>query len=319
MQRFLLIHEGQRILLPLGETLIGRGLTCTVRFNDPAVSREHLKVVVIDGRIAAVNLSANGTLLNGEKMTEPRQLRDGDVLRFGYRRVAIEIVPEASDQAGAGQANSTGSEQRRPTLKVPIDELEVADEMTRPGQDGWHLRRTERDDPSDLPPDEPVAPSRLIKHRVQICPRCRRPLSQEDADCAACGYSWPAGHPSARTQQLVVETVPVRHDPRYVVAVPVIYSSATLTVDAIVRDLSRGGMFIATDLLDPIDTPCELTALPDGQGAVQFSGVVAHVSDGSGPHPCGFGVRLLGGSPDAMRWLEMMLARFDEMIVAPRR
>jgi len=317
MLRFLLIHEGQRILLPLGETLIGRGLTCTVRFNDPAVSREHLKVVVIDGRIAAVNLSANGTLLNGEKMTEPRQLRDGDVLRFGYRRVAIEIVPEASEQAG--DPSSTAGEQRRKTLKVPIDEIEAAGEMTRPGQDGWQLRRTVPDDPSDVPPDEPVAPSRLLKVRVQSCPRCRRLLSQEDADCAACGYTWPAGHPSARTQQLVVETVPVRHEPRYVVAVPVIYSSATLTVDAIVRDLSRGGMFIASDLLDPIDTPCELTALPDGQPALTFSGVVAHVTERSGPRPSGLGVRLLGGSPEAMRWLETMLARFGEAIVAPER
>ena len=313
MPRFLLIHEGQRILLPLGETLIGRGLTCAIRFNDPAVSREHLKIVVIDGRIAAANLSVNGTLLNGEKLSEPRQLRDGDELRFGYRRATIEIVAEAADQAGAGEVEA-GRESRRPTLKVPIDEIEVAEEMTRPGHDGWQLRRH---DP-DAAATAPVGPSQLLEKRVQVCPRCRRRLPQEDADCATCGYTWPAGHPSARTQQLVIETVTLRQDPRYMVAVPVIYSSATLTVDAIVRDLSRGGMFIATELLDPVDTPCELTALPDGQPALAFSGVVAHVvSDGSGPRPCGFGVRLLGGSREAMRWLDAMLARFGEAIVAP--
>jgi len=134
--------------------------------------------------------------------------------------------------------------------------------------------------------------------------------------CARCNYRWPAGHPSHKTQKIPLEELRPRKEARYRVEVPVIYSSSTLTIDALVRDISRGGMFIASEVLDPVGTPCELTALPDGHPAMTFSGVVAHVTDAlSVSRTSGLGIRIVGGSAEALRWLENTLARFSEAIL----
>jgi len=332
MPRFLLIHEGQRIILPEGETLIGRGLSCDVRFNDPAVSRQHLRIVVMDGRAAVLNLSTGGTSVNGERLDQPRRLYDGDLIRFGYQRLRLELADDPTDASDPGAAEAAGADhQRGSTEKLRIDDSEIAEEWTRPGEDGWRRRRAVAaftgDDPVD--PDEstpaprpeaaethPMTPSRLAEIRVDICPRCHARLSTGDDDCPACGYSWPPGHPSARTQQVPLEGVMARKEPRYAVSVPVIYSSATLTIHALVRDLSRGGVFIETEVLDPVGTPCEVTALPNGHAALRLSGVVAHVSgDPTIAHLSGLGIQIVGGSPEALRWLESTVARFAKAII----
>ncbi len=330
MPRFLLVHEGQRILLQEGETLVGRGLSCDVRFNDPAVSRQHLRIVVLDGRAAVVNLSSGGAAVNGQKLDQPRRLYDGDLIHLGYQRVRVEMVEDASDAAPPASPPEHPAEDRRSTDKLPVSDRDIAEEWTRPGEDGWRKRRAAAaftgDEPVD--PDEstpaltqaktPAAmtPSRLAEIQIDICPRCHARLAASDDACHACGYSWPPGHPSARTQEVALEGVAARKEPRYAVSVPVIYSSATLTVHALVRDLSRGGMFIETDVLDPVGTPCEVTALPNGHAALRLTGVVAHVAgDASLAHLSGLGIQIVGGSPEALRWLERTVARFARAIV----
>jgi predicted component of type VI protein secretion system len=335
MPRFLLVHEGQRILLPEGETLIGRGLSCDIRFNDPAVSRQHLRIVVMDGRVAVLNLSSGGATVNGERLTQPRRLFDGDLIRFGYQRVRLEL---ADDPAGADAPSKPAAldpdDERRSSDRLRIDDSEIAEEWTRPGEDGWLRRRAAAeaaeaaalaDEPVDpdneTPPpraevSEPMTPSRLAEIQIDICPRCHARLAMGDDDCPACGYSWPPGHPSARTQEVALEGVMARREPRYAVSVPVIYSSATLTIHAIVRDLSRGGMFIETAVLDPVGTPCEVTALPNGHAALRLSGVVAHVAgDPTLAHLSGLGIQIVGGAPEALRWLETTVARFAKAII----
>jgi hypothetical protein len=89
-------------------------------------------------------------------------------------------------------------------------------------------------------------------------------------------------------------------------------------VHAIVRDLSRGGMFIETDVLDPVGTPCEVTALPNGYAALRLTGVVAHVAgDATLAHLSGLGIQIVGGSPEALRWLERTVSRFGRAIFDP--
>jgi len=328
MPRFRLIHEGQRLLLADGETLVGRGLSCDIRFNDPAVSRQHLRIVVMDGRAAVVNLSSGGATVNGEKLERPRRLFDGDLIRFGYQRLLLELVEdEAEADATQPAPAAVPAGDGRRTTGLPIDD-EIAEEWTRPGVDGWRRRRAgapvldnqpvEPDDPTP-PPRRPTTaeptPSQLAEIAIDICPRCHARAARSDDDCPECGYSWPPGHPSARTQQVALD-ITARKEPRYAVSVPVIYSSATLTIHAIVRDLSRGGMFIETEVLDPVGTPCEVTALPNGHAALRLNGVVAHVSgDATLSHLSGLGIQIVGGSQEALRWLERTVARFAEAIV----
>lgn len=318
MQRYLLIHEGQRIPLPEGETLLGRGLGCRIRFNDPAVSREHLRIHVRDGRAVATNVSSNGTLHNGVRLVEPRELGEGDELRLGFRRLRIAVEDDAAPAAG------------RPRTPTGDGKVIEPDEKTQPGEDeAWRRRRDlvalaelqDDHEPTsratvDIPRRQMFTPRTLEVIQTHTCPRCQRVVSFLDDTCPGCGYAWPPGHPSKSTQKIVMEKVKQRSEPRYAIEVPVIYSSETLTIDAIVRDISRGGMFVESELLDPIGTTCEVTALPDGHAALRFSGTVVHVTD----HPTragvsGLGIRFTSGSDDAMRWLDAVVRRYEKAVV----
>jgi DNA-binding CsgD family transcriptional regulator len=87
-------RTGHVFWLERGESLLGRGESCTIALDEDGVSREHAKVIVIDDTI--VNLvdlrSTNGTRHNGDRI-DIAVLRDGDrvslgpdvELRFGYR------------------------------------------------------------------------------------------------------------------------------------------------------------------------------------------------------------------------------------------
>ncbi len=315
--RFVLINEGQRILLPFGETLIGRSLTCGIRFNDAAISREHLRILVAHGRAEAVNLSSNGTLLNGDRLDEPGLLKEGDELQVGYRRLRVEILEEIESPRVDLRTRARAHAARRSTDKFPAQPQSDAAAVA-PSSSLTSARPPPP--PLETPPAAPAIvltpPSRIADIRVQSCPNCHAPRSVSPEDCPSCGTSWPAGHPSARTQDIDPELARDRREPRYPVVLPVVYSSATLTIHAVVRDLSRGGMFIATAVLDPIGTPCEVTALPDGHKALSFSGLVAHVSgEPSLSRTCGFGIRIIGGTPDALRWLQSMVERLADTSV----
>lgn len=311
MPRFLLIHEGQRIHLHEGETLLGRGLGCRIRFNDPAVSREHLRIQVSRGRAVVTNLSANGTLHNGIRLVEPRQLSDRDEIRIGFRRMQFQV------QAEDVEVNL----QPGPDASAEVVE---PDEKTNPSEENaWRWRRELKALAALQEDHEPTSrttvdlPRRdLSAIQTHTCPRCQRVVSFFDDTCPSCGYAWPPGHPSKNTQKIVMENVKQRSEPRYPIEVPVIYSSETLTIDAMVRDVSRGGMFIESELLDPVGTTCEVTALPDGHSALRFAGQVVHVTDHlTRGGVSGLGIRFSSGSTEAMRWLERVVGRFEKAVV----
>jgi len=266
--RFVIHHDGRRILLPEGETLIGRSLDCRIRFNDPSVSRRHLRLVVERGCAMAWSLGSNGTLLNGAPLAEPRLVADGDEVRLGFQRLRVEVIDEVAVPA---TRHPLALDRAARASGAPLDPEGVAGEYTEPGEEGWRQRRLT---------EEVLLPSRLAEIRI----------------------------PPAE--------LPARKSPRFPVAVPVIYSSETLIIDAIVRDLSRGGMFIATDVLDPIGTPCDVTAMPEGRPGLRFAGVVAHVADQpSTARVHGLGIQLVDGSQDAISWLEQTISDCSQALI----
>ncbi|HUS63217.1 MAG TPA: FHA domain-containing protein [Kofleriaceae bacterium] len=313
MERFMLVHEGQRILLPDGETVVGRGPSCNIRFKDPSVSREHVRIVVLEGRAAAANLSTNGTMLNGRRLIDPTRLRPGDELRIGFQSMRIETVseaPRAELSRDMDDYDAPSDETRATSRMMQLEHGALGDDdLTQPGVTGFQRRRRRQT-------IEPVLPSSMAEIRVHVCPRCSSRIAFNEDSCATCAYAWPHDLASALTQDVNIEHVGTRRDPRYVVRVPVVYSSATLTVDGLVRDLSRGGVFIATEVLDPVGTPCDLTAIPDGSAALRFSGVVAHVREELSPVSApGLGIQFIGGARDALDWLDRTIAHFGEAVV----
>jgi tetratricopeptide (TPR) repeat protein len=86
--------EGNRQEIPidgLDEVTLGRAPGNTVQLPERNVSRQHARLFNQAGALVVEDLhSANGVLLNGQKVTEPRAVHDGDLLRIGDYGVVLQ-------------------------------------------------------------------------------------------------------------------------------------------------------------------------------------------------------------------------------------
>ena len=75
--------------LPMaGEILVGRGDACDLVLDDPFVSTEHAEFAIHTGTTVLTDLgSTNGSRVNGEWVTAPVTLFDGDIVQFGNVRL----------------------------------------------------------------------------------------------------------------------------------------------------------------------------------------------------------------------------------------
>ncbi len=74
-------HEHQ---LRGATTTIGRAVECDIVITSKRVSREHARLTRDGRRVMLEDLnSTNGTFLNDERILEPMELRDGDVVSIG--------------------------------------------------------------------------------------------------------------------------------------------------------------------------------------------------------------------------------------------
>jgi predicted component of type VI protein secretion system len=129
------------LLLPLAaaSSTLGRVAGNTIVLNDTAVSRQHAKVFVRDGRhwIADLN-SSHGTFVNGAKVTL-HALHDGDEVRLGNTVLRYVPAPKkaaASAEPAAAADREKGSSTRRdPGAGTGAFELEPP-AAGAPGADG---------------------------------------------------------------------------------------------------------------------------------------------------------------------------------------
>lgn len=105
--------------LPLGDCLIGRGDECQVRTNSSLVSRQHCLIHVTRESATLRDLgSTNGTLVNGKRLVNERELTNGDLLQIG------PVVFEFHD--GSVETKATAPTVRvDSTTKVSTGELPV--------------------------------------------------------------------------------------------------------------------------------------------------------------------------------------------------
>jgi predicted component of type VI protein secretion system len=91
-------YLGNSVQVPYGETVGGRDLTCGLRFNDPAVSRRHLRLVRRRDDVFIEDLgSSNGTVVNEQTLAGARRLEHGDTIQLGTRRLTIHVVTGERD------------------------------------------------------------------------------------------------------------------------------------------------------------------------------------------------------------------------------
>jgi uncharacterized protein (TIGR02266 family) len=309
MARIYLEYQGNSIELPPGENVLGRDMVCRIRFNDPSVSRQHVRIVV-DFKSAIVEDlgSTNGSWVNGEKLMGPRVLGNRDQVKLGNRVLSVLVM----------EGDRLAEDTEPDTVNEAIDQVPGLPEAVAPKT---AVDMTTRTTAPPLPlPATPLPQPRELAARavIQKCPECGFLVKAEQDACPSCGYFWSMGRPGARTLSgkpqergtAAKRDEDRRENTRVPVALPVLYMSDSLTFESQARDLSRGGMFIRTELLDPVGTPCMLTVLPDGGAAVVMQGTVAHVvesrSDRQG-RPPGLGVKFTSLSAEAERWLHAAL------------
>ena len=75
-----------------GEMVIGR--EGEILLSDEHVSRRHAVIRVVHGRVEIEDLgSANGTEVNGERITQPTTLKHGDTITLGDTELTVDLPP----------------------------------------------------------------------------------------------------------------------------------------------------------------------------------------------------------------------------------
>ena len=93
------LSTGQIYLLGFEPMTLGRHQDGDVVLSDPQVSRQHAEIVMEGARLVIRDLgSANGTLVNGQRIDGPYVLAPNDVVEVGQTRFRFEVQLSASEQ-----------------------------------------------------------------------------------------------------------------------------------------------------------------------------------------------------------------------------
>lgn len=81
--RLVSLTDGREYAIGVGRAVIGRDADCDVVIESKSVSRKHAEIMGTDKGYLLVDLSTNGTFVNGEKIQGQRVLARADVIRVG--------------------------------------------------------------------------------------------------------------------------------------------------------------------------------------------------------------------------------------------
>jgi hypothetical protein len=117
---------GQSFAITGPAVTIGRHRSSDIQVDDPEVSRQHASITWSGSYYIIEDLgSANGTFVNGERISGPRPLKDGDLLRLGKIELAFQAAaPVPSDEMPtmAGVAAPPGGQPAPPPIRVAVPE-----------------------------------------------------------------------------------------------------------------------------------------------------------------------------------------------------
>jgi hypothetical protein len=245
-------YLGYSVALVPGEIVVGRDITCGLRFNDEAVSRRHMRLTCTGDELYIEDLgSMNGTLLNDKpiEVRTPTRVLNRDAIELGGYRLKVRFVEEEEDQL---------STRRMATL------LELG-----------NLKR----------PRRPADPGRFTG--------------------------------SFRTAKPTMRPPERRRHHRQSIELSLVYTSDSLEIEVMTRDLSVSGVFVCTEVLDPVDTECELQILLDGAPPLQVRGIVRRVVDArqDSSEPAGLGIEFIALGEREQSWIESAIQR--EIMTGP--
>ena len=98
---------GKEIPIPAPRFLIGRSNDCHLRPKSDSISRNHCTILTRDNQVWIRDLnSRNGTFVNGERITEEEEIKDGDQLQIGKLEFSV-VVKQSKKDADAAQVAET--------------------------------------------------------------------------------------------------------------------------------------------------------------------------------------------------------------------
>ncbi|MBN1605156.1 MAG: FHA domain-containing protein [Polyangiaceae bacterium] len=105
--RYWLEHAGHAFELRQGPIVVGRSSDCNLVVDDASVSRRHAQLKVEGGRVFVEDLgSANGVLVNDERIDRRRELQPDDRIGIGKQQMVIRVRTTTASRAG-GQPRRT--------------------------------------------------------------------------------------------------------------------------------------------------------------------------------------------------------------------
>lgn len=140
----LVIHEGeragQRWTIQNETLLIGRGTECDLVLPERQVSRQHLKIKLVDDQYWVEDLdSKNGTWVNGAQLKGERPLKDGDEIQIALAVKVAFVESEATaplsfDEIPQGATSTDPGSLRldRDSRRVFIGEREIDPPLSLP-------------------------------------------------------------------------------------------------------------------------------------------------------------------------------------------
>lgn len=316
----------REVALPDGELLIGRSVGCHLRLTCPSVSRLHLRLLSVGKSISAYDLdSRNGTWVNNTRLTDSVSLKDGDQLRVGTQIFTIregpstdheieqdtwEIIFEPTPPVIKREDETIIDPSMRRTLELDKKTIDMAErkKVSPPiTSEGFSLGHQicgicGASFELGLPSCPYCSASSYSAPKYRSCSGCKALLSESDEFCSKCGLS--------RQKALAEDDSDRRQDIRHPTALSGLYVSSSLTFEADIINISKGGLFIVAELLDPIGTMADIVLAKEHIGKARFSGEVVHVvADpiNSNEMEPGMGIRFTELEPSANSWLRSFL------------
>lgn len=132
-------NAGKEIIINKDKFLIGRADDCNLRPHSDAISRRHCVIIKTEKAIGVRDLkSRNGTIVNGEKITGDKRLRNGDRLEIGPLKfeVLIEKTAGVQEATPASKKKKAGSSSNSDAAigGMVSQWLEEADDVAREEQ-----------------------------------------------------------------------------------------------------------------------------------------------------------------------------------------
>ena len=103
LSAWVLVVDGHRFRLPLGETVVGRSDDVSVRIARPGISRHHARITLTQSGATLDDLgSKNGTFVNRKRITTAVPITASDEIRFGKVRVLFLCDESTVSEETAG-------------------------------------------------------------------------------------------------------------------------------------------------------------------------------------------------------------------------